>query len=214
LKKDFIKAITPPAVFVIFLWMVMLLQLTTSLSVSFLGVLPRQIQGLPGIIFHVVPHSGLMHLFFNSIPLLVLGTALFYFFRKDALLISILLIIIPGILVWIFARPAYHIGASSLVYGLAFFIFFIGIFSKQRNLSALSLIVVFLYGSLIWGIFPAEDHVSWEGHLSGAIAGVLLAILYKKKFKKKPVEDEEHTSHEHDEWDFEKHFPGKERRIE
>lgn len=95
---------------------------------------------------------------------------------------------LTGILVWFGGREAWHIGASGLVYGLASFLFFSGIIRKYFRLVALSLLVVFLYGEMVWGIFPGVyKNVSWESHMLGFISGILLAIVYRKEGPQMPV---------------------------
>ena len=113
-------------------------------------------------------------------PLFVLLVALFYFYQKIAYKVLLLGILFSGLLTWIIGRPSYHIGASGVVYLLVSFVFFSGVFRKYYRLIALSLTVVFLYGSMVWYIFPTEEGISWEGHLSGFIVGFVFAFLFRK----------------------------------
>ena len=122
--------------------------------------------------------------------MLVLTTALFYFYQKDRWSILLSGIFLTGLLTWLIARPAYHIGMSGVIYMLTAFLFFKGVFSKQYQLTAVALAVVFLYGGLVWYVFPGNDpRISWEGHLSGFVVGFILSFLFKyvplknKKFK-------------------------------
>jgi membrane associated rhomboid family serine protease len=105
----------------------------------------------------------------------------FYFYRKIAYKVLFFTYITSGIWVWIMARSAYHIGASGLVYSLVAFIITSGIIRNNIRLLSISLIVVFLYGSLSWGLFPSLPNISWESHLMGAISGIIIAIYYKKE---------------------------------
>jgi membrane associated rhomboid family serine protease len=150
------------------------------------GILPRTFPGLQGVVFSPFIHSNIEHLYNNSIPLLVLLAALFFFYSKEAVGIVVYGILFSGILTWIIGRENYHIGASSLIYVLVSFIFFKGIQTQYYRLVALSLTVVVLYGGTVWYVFPKVDEaISWEGHLSGLIAGFVLTFLYKKaEFKK------------------------------
>ena len=143
------------------------------------GVMPRKLSGLPGIIFSPLIHSDWKHLIDNSIPTFILSLALFYFYREISYRIFFMIYFFGGILLWIIGREAYHIGASGIIYGLATFLFTSGVIRKVINLMAISLLVVFLYGSLVWGLLPFDYQVSWEGHLTGALVGVALAFLYR-----------------------------------
>ena len=109
-------------------------------------------------------------------PLLVLGTALSYFYRQQAVSVLLYGVIFSGLLTWLIGRPSFHIGASGVIYMLVFFLFFKGIFTKHYRLIALSFLVAFLYGSLVWYVLPVNKGISWEGHLSGAVVGIVLAI--------------------------------------
>ena len=113
--------------------------------------------------------------------MLILIGLLFSFYKKIALQILIWLYLISGFWLWIIGRPAFHIGASGIVYALAGFLFLSGLIRKNRSLSAISLLVIFLYGSMIWGIIPISKSISWEGHLAGFLAGLLVAVFFKKK---------------------------------
>ncbi|WCC44201.1 rhomboid family intramembrane serine protease [Tenacibaculum finnmarkense] len=136
---------------------------------------------MKGILTSPFIHGDTGHLFNNSVPLFVLCASLFYFYRSVALKILIFGGLFTGFLTWVIARESYHIGASGIVYLLFSFVFFSGIIKKQYRLVAVSLIMIFLYGSMIWYVLPIKDGVSWEGHLSGFITGILLAIFYRKK---------------------------------
>ena len=114
-------------------------------------------------------------------PLIVLGTSLRFFYKEISKEVFFWSWLMSGLWLWSIGRPSFHIGASGLVYALASFLFFSGLIRKHTRLMAVSLVVVFLYGSLIWGIFPIKTHISWEGHLSGSIAGVLLAWWFREQ---------------------------------
>ncbi len=125
-------------------------------------------------------HADLAHIASNSVSMLVLLTLFFYFFRATAPMALLGIYLISGILTWCIAHPGYYIGASAVIYGLAGYLFFSGLFKRYRPLQALSLLVIFLYGGLVWGLFPLQPDVSWEGHLSGLASGILLAWKYRK----------------------------------
>jgi membrane associated rhomboid family serine protease len=144
-------------------------------------------------------HGDWNHVFNNSIPLLILGWAMFYFYRSLAPKVILYSFLLAGLYTWISARPAYHIGASGLVYALFGFLFISGFLRKYVPLVALSFLVAFLYGSLIWGILPWDKGISWEGHFWGLLVGVVLALFYRKQGPQRkefvwPDEDEEEDS--------------------
>jgi membrane associated rhomboid family serine protease len=115
---------------------------------------------------------------------LILGTLLFYFYKEVAFKVFIWMYIMVGFWTFIYAREAYHIGASGLLYGLFSFLLISGFIRKNKHLISLSFAVIFLYGSLVWGIFPIDVKISFEGHLWGFVAGLILAIFYRKKGNK------------------------------
>jgi len=147
---------------------------------SILGVKPLSVEGLHGIITSPFAHGSFKHIASNSTSFLLLAVLLFYFYRLIAYRVFLFNWLISGLLLWIGGRDSVHIGASGIVYGLAFFLFFSGILRKNKQLSSIALIVVFLYGSMFWGLLPQGGNISWEGHLFGAISGFALAWYYRK----------------------------------
>ena len=170
-----------PFLAIIAIWIVYYIEIKFGLNFNKYGIYPKTFLGLRGVIFSPFIHSNTTHLFNNSIPLGVMLGCLYYFYNKIATKVLLIGFILTGILTWTFARPAYHIGASGVIYFLVSFIFFSGVFRKYYRLIALSLAVVFLYGSMVWYIFPIEQKISWEGHLSGFLIGFLVAYVYKNK---------------------------------
>lgn len=175
-----------PLGLVLLIWIVYWFEIKFNLNFTSYGVYPLRLEGLKGILFSPFIHSGLKHLFNNSVPLLLLSMALFYFYRDVSKKVILYGILFTGVLTWLIGRPSYHIGISGLVYVLASFLFFKGLFTKYYRLVALSLSVVFVYGSLVWGLFPGKTGMSWEGHLSGFIVGLVLALVYKTDIITKP----------------------------
>jgi membrane associated rhomboid family serine protease len=169
-----------PILFVVIIWLVYWIEINFGFNFNKYGVYPRTISGLKGIVFTHFIHSDTSHLFNNSIPILVLLTSLFTFYKEVAYKVLIIGGILTGLLTWVIARDSYHIGASGIVYLLFSFIFFSGIIRKHYRLIALSLIVIFLYGSMVWYVLPIKEGMSWEGHLSGFVVGILLSIFYRK----------------------------------
>lgn len=177
-RRLWISAVLPAAG-VLLLWCVHLLDLGFELDLYRYGTYPRTFHGAVGILLSPFVHGDLEHLVNNSIPLFVLGWALLYFFPRLAGRVILASWLVSGCWVWLSARSSYHIGASGVVYGMAAFLFTSGLLRRQRALMGLSLLVVFLYGGLIWGVFPLFPKVSWESHLWGAVAGTAMAFLYR-----------------------------------
>lgn len=168
--------------FVLLLWIIKALEVATETSFTSLGVFPRTLKGSIGIFTGPLIHGDVFHLLSNSLPILLLGILLFYFYHKIAIEIFIWIYLVTGFWTWLIARDAYHIGASGIVYGMASFLFFSGIIRKSRRLMTISAIIIFLYGGMIYGVVPnaVEANVSWESHLMGGIVGLLLAFLFRK----------------------------------
>ena len=168
--------------FVLLLWTVKAIELATEISFSHLGVFPRTLKGTIGIFTGPLIHGDIFHLISNTLPIIMLGVLLFYFYHRIAIEIFIWIYIVTGFWTWLLARDAYHIGASGVIYGMASFLFFSGIIRKNKKLMTVSGIIIVLYGGLIHGVFPhlVEANVSWEGHLTGGLAGILLAIFFRK----------------------------------
>lgn len=193
-KRRFFISLAFPILFLILLWLIKLVETSLDLNFAYWGIYPLELKGLKGILFSPLIHADYKHLINNSVPLLILGVSIFYFYYKVAFRVFILIYLMVGIWVWFGGRPAYHIGASGLVYGFASFLFFSGIIRNHINLMAISLLVVFLYGGMIWGLLPIFEKVSWESHMLGSIAGLFLAFYYRHEGPQKPKyfwEDEE-----------------------
>lgn len=195
-KKKFRKGLLIAFSLLIIIWLVKIFELSFGISFVHFGVLPRNISGLIGIFLFPFIHSGFEHLISNSFPILLLVTAIFYFYPTSSLKVLIIIYILSGTLLWIIGRESYHIGASAVVYGLVTFVFFSGIIRWDRRSIVVSLLVTFLYGGFTWGVLPIDESVSWEGHLSGALVGLLCAIIFRKydpyeKFASMEDEDEE-----------------------
>jgi membrane associated rhomboid family serine protease len=187
-RKKFLLSIIIPGIFVFLMWFVKIIELLFDTDFSFLGIYPLELKGLPGILLSPLIHENIKHLFDNSLPLFFLATAVFYFYSEVALKVAAWTYLLTGILVWFAGREAYHIGASGLVYGLASFLFFSGIIRRYFRLVALSLLIVFLYGSMVWGMLPdLYKNVSWESHMLGFISGIVLAVWFRKEGPQMPV---------------------------
>ncbi len=186
LARQILNSIFYPFLFLLSIWIVFFIERSNDLSFVRFGILPRMVEGLPGIFTSVFIHGDIEHIASNSIPLLVLGMMLFYFYKKIAKSTFVWIWLVSGIWLWMGGRNnpdhlTYHIGASTLIYGLATFLFFSGVFRRHLRLMVVSAMVVFLYGSIMWGVLPLKPEMSWEGHLFGALAGVLVAFNYRKE---------------------------------
>lgn len=169
-----------PLAFPLAIWIIYLVTYLFDVYPYKLGILPRNLEGLIGIITAPLIHGGFSHLISNTAPLILMGLGIFYFYPKVAYKVFVIIYLGTGILVWIFAREVYHIGASGVIYGFVSFLFFSGVFRKDNKSIALALIVIFLYGGLIWGILPTRQAISWESHFFGAIVGTIAAFIFRK----------------------------------
>lgn len=188
-RKKFLLSMIIPGIFVILMWLVKIVEVLFGLDFSNHGIYPLTKSGLWGILFSPFIHADFGHLFNNTLPLFFLSIALFYFYSEVAFRVFFSTYFLTGLLVWLGGRASWHIGASGLIYGLASFLFFSGIIRKHFRLIALSLLIVFLYGSMVWGIFPGvyKQNISWESHMLGFISGAILAVWYKNEGPQRPV---------------------------
>ncbi|MDO9511725.1 MAG: rhomboid family intramembrane serine protease [Bacteroidales bacterium] len=183
-KYKLINAALPGMFFGIIMSILMVWAYYGHIDIGFLGIHPLHTDGLPGILTAPFVHSGFDHLYSNLIPFIFLSALLFHFYRSIAWEVFSLIWIITGTLVWMGARENWHIGASGVVYGLAVFHVSSGIVRRDNRLMAISFLTIFLYGGMLWGIFPEffpGKRISWESHLAGAITGLILAIYYRKE---------------------------------
>jgi membrane associated rhomboid family serine protease len=166
--------------FVVLLWLVKIFEEYTRTDLGKLGVYPRKLSGLVGILTAPLVHADFSHLASNSITLFVLMIFLFYAYTNSSFKVFFSVYFLSNVLVWIFARDAYHIGASGIIYGLVTFMFFVGVFRKDSKSIGLSLLVTFMYGGLVWGVLPTDPAISYEAHLAGAVVGILAAVVFRK----------------------------------
>ncbi|MBI1307910.1 MAG: rhomboid family intramembrane serine protease [Bacteroidetes bacterium] len=174
-----------PAVFLMFFWLSFFADQAYDYNLNSYGLQPHNITGLRGIIFMPFLHGSFTHLFSNTIPFLVSGAFIFHFFKQKSWLILAAIWIFSGLGIWIFGDPnSMHIGASGVDYGMVAFLLTSGIIRKNRALSGVALVLIFLYGSMVWGLMPQKiydgEKISWEGHLFGALVGILMALVYRK----------------------------------
>jgi len=199
-KKRFIYAIFIPSIIGILMILIFLLEQGMNWDFHTAGIYPRRTENLWGIFTLIFIHADWGHLINNLISFVILGSCLYFFYNLIATKVLFISYIVSGLILWIIGRESWHIGASGLVYSLAIFLFLSGIIRKHVPLIAISLIIAFLYGSMIWHIFPwqMEDPVSWEGHLSGGIVGSVLSIWFRNEGPQKPVKDWEEEESDDD----------------
>lgn len=182
-SSHFNRSTSIPLRFVIMLFAVYFSEVLMKIDLGFLGIYPRELTGLIGILTAPIIHGNYVHLISNALPILILGTVLFYFYDRIAIPVFLICYFATGALVWLFAKPNYHIGASGLIYGIALFLMTFGLFRKDFSSLLISAIVAFFYGGIIYGVFPNQIGVSWESHFFGALMGVVSAS-YFSRFKK------------------------------
>lgn len=181
---DVLHALRFPMLFIVSLWVIHTISFILDLRLGYLGVLPREARGLVGIVTAPLIHGEWQHLISNTVPLAALSVVVFLFFKRVAVKVFLLIYILSGIGVWLLARPyTHHIGASGVVYGLISFVFWSGIFRRNLRSIVLALVVLILYSGYFPGIVPGDDGVSWESHLLGAFAGILIAWIFKDRIE-------------------------------
>ncbi len=187
-KRRFIHSLIFPSFFVLIIFTVKLVETLEGWSFTSFGVRPLKSEGLIGIICSPLIHGDWDHLYSNSVSMFVLALTLFYFYNKIAYKVFFLIYLFAGVGVWLAARDSWHIGASGVIYGLAGFLALSGIIRRHIRLIAISFLVIFFYGSLVWGAFPLKVNLpySWEGHFWGGLAGLLLAWVYRKEGPQRP----------------------------
>lgn len=166
---------------VFLMWATFYLEFVFGVPFSAFGIVPRTLPGIIGIFTAPLIHGSILHLVSNSIPMLFLGSVLFFFYRQIGGQVFFRAYFWTNILVWLFARPANHIGASGVVYALAFFLIFFGFFRRDFLSIFISIIVLILYGGVFYGVLPTDPRVSWESHFSGALVGIGSAITFSKR---------------------------------
>ena len=187
------SALRFPLYLIAILWIIHLAQVLMGVRFIGLGVYPRKLDGAIGILTAPLIHGSFQHLLSNSIPLFFLITLLFIAYKKSSWMALILIYLGTGLGMWLFVRPSFHIGASGVVYGLVSFMFWTGIFRRNIRSIAISLAILFLYSGYIWGIFPGEPGVSWDGHLVGAITGIIVAYILRGQMEESNKDEEQYT---------------------
>jgi membrane associated rhomboid family serine protease len=168
-------------------WALFLMDEYLGYNLAKSGLIPRDFVGLRGIFTMHFLHGGLDHIWHNTLAFIVLNTFLFYFYRSISIKTFFTIFFFSGIMLWIIGRPTVHIGASMVIYGEFAFLFLSGIIRKNPILARVTLVVGLYYGSLVWYIFPVDAKISWEGHLSGFVIGLIAAVIFRKQGPQRKV---------------------------
>jgi len=164
------------------MWLSFSIEFFFGYDFGFLGIKPRSLEGIPGILFAPIIHGSLSHLISNTLPLLFLGTTLFFFYERIGRTVFLRCYFITNVLVWIFSpRLSYHIGASGLIYGLSAFLIVFGLLRKNFVSLLISVVIILFYGGIFYGVLPLDPQISWESHLAGALVGTVTAFNLAQK---------------------------------
>lgn len=175
------QRVVPVLVLIGLMWVSEIIDLLTPISFDRYGIRPRQIDHLLGIVLSPFLHHGFAHLIANTAALLVLG-ALLALSTRHLWIVTVGVVLISGLGVWLTGAPrSVHIGASGVVYGYAAFLALYGFAARRLWSAVVALLVIVLYGSLLWGVLPLQAGVSWQGHLFGALAGAGLALMLGRR---------------------------------
>ena len=170
-----------PILFVVLIWIIKEIELIFNLSFLEYGIISSNTNKLINIFSFPFIHADFSHLINNTYPILILGGIISFAYKSIKNRIFLLSYLLSGIILWFIGDPnKIVIGASGIVYAFASFILISGFIKQNPKLSFLSFLVIFLYGSIFWGMLPMPNQVSWEGHLAGFIAGIIIAIIFRK----------------------------------
>jgi membrane associated rhomboid family serine protease len=162
---------------VLLLWAVEAANMALGGALSDYGIRPRTVSGLTGILCAPFLHGSPAHLALNTLPLIILGSLVILRGVQPFLGASAVIILLGGAGVWVMGRNAVHIGASGLIFGYLGYLLSRGWYGRDPLSIVIALAAAFLYGGMIWGVFPNQVYVSWEAHLCGFIAGFLAGRL-------------------------------------
>lgn len=175
-----LQSIAIAAAMTALLWVLHVIVWAAGIETYYLGIIPRQTEGMIGIFTGPLLHASFSHLIANTSPLFFFTIAIMYFYRPVAFRAAGWIYLMTSVWVWVAAHDGSHIGASGMVYGLGAFLFFSGVFRRDTRSMVLALVIAFFYGGMVWGVLPVEPGVSWESHLFGAVAGTAVAFQYRK----------------------------------
>lgn len=186
-KSSLKNSILLTCLFIGLIWCVKSYELLFHHDLVWLGVFPQQIHGLVGIVTAPLVHGSLEHIFNNTLSILLLGSFILYGYPKSRWRVIVFVWLMSGVGVWLFAREAYHIGASGLTHGLFFYLFVVSLFRRDKSSVAIMMAAFFMYGGMTMTIFPREEGISFEYHLFGGISGVIAALFWHR-LDPKPTE--------------------------
>lgn len=165
-------------VFIGILWAIFIIDTVFGLRLGRFGLRPGSTAGLIGVFTAPLLHANFQHILSNTLPMFISLTATLYLYPNASLRVVPMIWVGSGVIAWLIGRPSLHFGASGLIYGLLAFVFMSGILRRDMRSISVSLLVGFLYGSMVWGVLPTRPQMSWEMHLAGAVIGLLLAFVY------------------------------------
>ncbi len=169
------------------MWVIELLDQALGGSLDRFGILPRTGTGLRGIVLAPFLHGGWSHLISNTVPFVVLGWLVMLRRTSDFFWVTAIAMLVGGFGTWLLGSPAYHIGASGVIFGYLGFLLSRGYFERNITSIAFSVVVGIVYGGLLWGVLPTQPGISWEGHLFGFIGGAIAAKLLAKSDTPHPI---------------------------
>ena len=192
-QRNFWRSVRIVFALVSVLWIVQFLQVLNIYDFVDYANHPRHLDGLIGIIFSPFIHDKyhFEHIISNTLPMMVLLTVLINAYPKIWLLVLVFVHLASGILVWLFAPEyTYHVGISGIIYGIAAFLVASGLFRKDRTSFTIAILVVLVYGGMVLGFLPNKEGVSWQSHLFGALSGIFIAFVLRKRDLPPPTEIE------------------------
>ena len=205
--RDIVVAAACPLAFVAVLWTVYFIGNAIEFDIALLGIHPSEIKGLVGILTAPLIHLDFDHISGNSLSFFVIGFGFCFLYKRKAFPIFLFIYFASGLWGWFLAKSGYHIGASGVVYGMFFFLVTSAVIKREKRTIAFALLITFLYGAIVWGFFPVffpGRNISWELHLTGAIAGVVAAFYFRKDGPQKEIlQDEDEEENDNDEEDNE-----------
>jgi membrane associated rhomboid family serine protease len=171
----------------VLLWLIEVVNMFLDHRLNRWGILPRTLPGLVGIPLSPFLHGNFAHLLLNTVPLVTLGGFVALQGKRIFFTVSLWVIFLSGAALWLFGRSAYHVGASTLIFGYFGYLVARGWYERSVTALLIALLVLVLYGSIVWGVLPTRPYISWEGHLFGLLAGVLVARLVTPRRQAMPV---------------------------